>query len=148
MRGYIRQGSKGSWEITLDASRDPSTGSRLRHFETVKGTKKDAQKRLTELLGSVEKGSYVTPKRLTVGQYLEQWLQGYVATNTATRTRERYQEIVRIHLIPALGSLPLSSLQPQHIQRYYAAALDSGRRDGKGGLYHVPSITTGFSTKP
>jgi site-specific recombinase XerC len=92
------------------------------------------RKRLAELLVSVEKGSYVRPKRLTVAQYLEQWLQGYVATNTAPRTRERYEEIVRLYLIPALGSLPLLALQPQHIQKYYAKALESGRRDGKGGL--------------
>jgi len=41
---------------------------------------------------------------------------------------------VRIHLIPALGSLPLLALQPQHIQKYYTQALEAGRRDGKGGL--------------
>jgi integrase len=76
----------------------------------------------------------VKPNRLTVAEYLEQWLQGHVATNTAPKTHERYEEIVRIHLIPALGSLPLSALQPQHIQKYYAEALESGRRDGKGGL--------------
>jgi len=43
MRGYIRQRSKGSWEITIDVGRDPTTGKRLRHFETLKGNKKDAQ---------------------------------------------------------------------------------------------------------
>ena len=134
MKGHIRQRSKGSWTIVIDVGRDPESGKRLQHWYTVKGTKKDAEKRLTELLHSLNKGSYVKPTRLMVAEYLEQWLQGYVATNTAPRTRERYQHIVRIHLIPALGSLPLSSLQPQHIQRYYAAALDSGRRDGKGGL--------------
>lgn len=134
MKGHIRQRSKGSWEITIDAGKDPATGRRLRHFETTRGTKKDAQRRLAELLVSIEKGSYVRPKRLTVGQYLEQWLQGYVVTNTAPRTRQRYEEIVRVHLVPALGSLPLPALQPQHIQKHYADALESGRRDSKGGL--------------
>ena len=52
----------------------------------------------------------------------------------APRTRDRYEEIVKLHLIPAFGSIPLVALKPQHIQKYYAKALQSGRRDGKGGL--------------
>ena len=134
MKGHIRQRSKGSWSIVIDVGRDAETGKRCQHWHTVKGTKRDAEKRLTELLHSLNRGSYVKPTRLTVAEYLEQWLDGYVATNTAPRTRERYEEIVRLHLIPALGSLLLLALHPQHIQKYYATALESGRRDGKGGL--------------
>ncbi len=60
MRGYIRQRSKYSWEICVDVGRDPATGKRLRHFENVKGKKrKEAEQRLTELLVSIDKGSYV-----------------------------------------------------------------------------------------
>ena len=134
MKGSIRQRGKGSWEICIDTGRDPATGRRLRHFENVRGRKAEAQRRLRELLLSVEQGTYVKFDRLTVAQFLEEWLQDYVATNTAPRTSERYQEIVRVHLIPALGSLPLLSLRPHHIQKYYAEAMESGRRDGKGGL--------------
>ena len=46
MRGSIRQRTKGSWEITIDIGRDPATGKRLRHFETVNGRKTDAHNRL------------------------------------------------------------------------------------------------------
>jgi integrase len=134
MKGHIRQRSKGSWTIVIDVGRDPETGKRRQQWHTIKGTKRDAERVLRELLHSLEVGSYVKPNRLTVAQFLEEWLQGYVAMNTAPRTRERYEEIVRIHLILALGSLPLLALQPQHIQKYYAKALQSGRRDGKGGL--------------
>ena len=134
MKGSIRQRSKGSWEICLDISRNPTTGKRLRHFESVKGTKTEAQRRLHELLHSLAQGAYIKPTRLTVAQFLEEWLQDYVRTNTGPRTCERYEEIVRVHLIPALGPIPLLALQPQHIQKYYAKALESGRRDGKGGL--------------
>ena len=33
-----------------------------------------------------------------------------------------------------LGNIPLKKLQPAHLQQYYAKALSTGRRDGKGGL--------------
>jgi len=133
MKGSIRQRSKGSWEVCLDVGTN-ATGKRIRHFESVKGTKRVAQQRMHELLHTLEQGAYIKPTRLTVAQFLEEWLRDYVRTNTAPRTAERYQEIVRIHLIPALGSFPVLVLQPHHIQKYYGSALESGRRDGKGGL--------------
>ncbi|HUU63987.1 MAG TPA: tyrosine-type recombinase/integrase [Dehalococcoidia bacterium] len=134
MRGHIRQRTKGSWAIVIDVGRDPETGKRCQQWHTVRGTKRDAEQAMREMLVGLDKGTYVKPNRLTVAEYLQQWLQGYVAINTAPKTRERYEEIVRGHLIPALGSIPLPNLQPRHIQKYYADALESGRRDGKGGL--------------
>ena len=134
MKGHIRQRSKGSWEIALDIGRDPSTGKRRQYFGTVRGTKKDAERRLAELLVSVDQGSYINSKRVNLDEYLRQWLDGYVKTNCSTRTLDGYESIMKRHLIPSLGMIPLSQLEPRHIQQYYARALSEGRADGKGGL--------------
>ncbi len=131
MKGSIRQRGKGSWEVCLDTGRDPATGKRLRHFESIQGTKKDAQRRLHELLLSVEQGSFIKPKRITLGEWLGEWLNGYVKTNCSPRTLEGYHTIIRRHLIPNLGMIPLSQVQPQHIQQYYARALSEPGPDGK-----------------
>lgn len=40
MKGHIRQRSKGVFEITIDVGKDPATGRRMRHFETVHGTRR------------------------------------------------------------------------------------------------------------
>jgi len=134
MKGHIRKRGTGSWEIAIDIGKEPSTGQRRQHFETVRGGIKVAQKRMHELLLSVEQDSYIKPNRLTVAQFLVNWLRDYVRSNTAPKTAERYQGIVNVHLIPALGSLPVLALRPEQIQRYYTKALESGRRDGRGGL--------------
>lgn len=137
MRGYIYQQkrqAKGGWTIVLDLPRDPITGKRRQQSITVKGTKKDAERRLRELLHQLDTGGFVEPINLTLAEYLEQWLRDYAAINTAPRTYERYVELVRHHLTPGLGSIPLVSLKPNHIQAYYSNALQTGRRDGKGGL--------------
>lgn len=96
--------------------------------------KKDAERELRAVLTRIEGGAHVKPTKLTVGEYLKQWLEGYVASNVTPKTRERYEGIVRVHLIPAFGSLPLTALQPQRIQDYYSHALKSGRRDTSTGL--------------
>ena len=106
MKGSIRQRSKGRWEITIDINRDPATGKRLRHFETVKGVKKDAQYRLAELLINIEQGTYIKQTRkLTVATWLLQWLDGYVASNLSPKTNESYQHELRHYIIPRLGGL-------------------------------------------
>lgn len=134
MKGHIKKRSRGSWTLWVDLGHDPETGKRKQQTLTVRGSKKDAEKELRAVLTRIEGGAYVKPAKMTVGEYLEQWLQGYVSSNVGPRTRERYVEIVHAHLIPALGSIPLIALRPQHIQTYYGKALESGRRDGNGGL--------------
>jgi len=134
MKGSIRQRSKGSWEITIDTGRDGATGKRLRHFESIKGTKKGAQRRLVELLHTLEQGAYIKPSRLTVAQFLEEWLRDYVELNCSPRTKASYEMIIRRHLIPELGSIPLSQLEPRHLQAFYSRQRERGRVDGKGQL--------------
>ena len=134
MRGSIRQRSKGSWEICIDVGRDPATGKRLRHFQSVKGNKKHTQQRLAELLVSIEQGDYFKPRCLILGEWLENWVESYVTTNCSPRTVDSYRSEVRGHIVPALGAIPLTQLRPQHLQTYYAHALSQGRVDGKGGL--------------
>lgn len=122
MRGHIRQ--KGnSWQIQVYTGTGPD-GEPRRHFETIHGKKGDAQKRLTELLSSLDRGVYTPPGRLTVAEHLHQWLEGYVKTNCSARTLDGYKAIIETHLIPALGQVQLKQLHPQAIQAYYGQACE------------------------
>ena len=135
MRGHIRQRSKGGWEITIDVGRDPATGKRLRHFENVRGTKKDAQRRLAELTITVEQGTYIKPQRhMTLAFWLHQWIDGYVLSNLADKTRESYTHELTNYVIPSLGNIKLCELRPSHINGYIAKALTQGRKLRNGGL--------------
>jgi len=134
MRGHIKQRSKGSWSIVIDVGKDPETGKRRQHWHTIKGTKRDAQKALNEMLVSLEKDVYIKPNKLTLGEWLLEWLDSYAAMNTTPRTQESYYSIVHCHLLPTLGHHPLNQLRPNYLQAYYAKAMTSGRMDGKGGL--------------
>ncbi len=137
MKGYIRQRSKGRWEITIDIGRDQVTGRRVRHFETIKGIRKDAQHQLAELLLNIDRGTYIKqPKQLTVAHWLQQWLEGYAASNLAPKTRESYKHELNNYVIPHLGGIRLGELRPHHIQEYIAKALSEGRKLRSGGLSH------------
>ncbi|MFA5064960.1 MAG: site-specific integrase [Dehalococcoidia bacterium] len=124
MKGSIRSQGYRSWQITIDMGTDLN-GKRRRHFETAHGRKGDAQKRLNELLVSIEKGISFPVGRLTVAEHLQNWLAGYVKTNCSPRTYDGYQSIAEHHIIPALGHLQLKHLQPQAIQSYYGEAVEN-----------------------
>jgi len=123
MRGSVRQKSKNSWQIQIYTGKGPD-GTPQRHFETVKGRKGDAQRRLTELLSSLDKGVYTPPGKLTVGEHLRNWLNSYVKANCAPRTIDSYRSTIENHLIPGLGHHTLKDLKRQAINEYYAKALD------------------------
>jgi integrase len=125
MKGHIRSRGKQSWQIIFDIARDPETGKRRQHRETVKGTKREAEARLRELLHSLETGVYVKPSKITLAEFLERWLADYAKPNLSPRGFERYAGIVRQHLIPDMGTMALIQLRPEHIQQHYTAKLNN-----------------------
>jgi integrase len=134
MRGHIVKRYKNSYTIVLNLGVDPATGKRKQQWVSIKGTKKDAEKRLSEILSQVDNGIFIKPAKTTLADFLERWLKDYVCSNLAPRTAEGYEYIIRRHIIPALGKMTLTQLKPEHLQRYYANKLFSGRADGNGGL--------------
>ncbi len=121
MKGIRNQG-KNSWQIQVYIGVTDSEGKYQRHYETVHGSKRDAEKRRAELLVSLSKGMPLPANRLTVAEQLRQWLDGYAKTRCTQRTVDGYQSIIERHLIPVFGHLQLKDLQPPMIQRYYGEA--------------------------
>ena len=133
MRGHIVKRGKNSYSIKISVGKDANSGKYKYQWTTVKGTKKEAEKRLSELLNQLDNGTFMKPGKTTLAEYLERW-QDYAWPNLAPRTAEGYQYIVRSHLIPSLGQIPLTQLKPEHLQHLYSEKLSAGRFDGKGGL--------------
>ena len=125
MAGTIRKRARETWEVRFELGRDPGTGRRRFRYRTVRGTKKDAERALTQALHRRDTGTDIAPARVTVAEYLQRWLRDYAAANVAPSTLRRYQQIVG-RLLPLLGSLRLQHLRPTHIQEAYAALLQDG----------------------
>ena len=134
MRGHIEKRGKDSYSIVLDVGTDPATGRRRQQRVSIKGTKKNAEKRLSELLHQLDNGIFIRPGKTTLSEYLERWVKEYAWPNLSPRTAEGYEHIIRRHLIPALGNIPLTQIKPEHLQKYYSEKLSGGRCDGNGGL--------------
>ena len=132
MKGHIRERSPGHWAIVIEL-RDPATGKRRRKWHKFAGTKRKAQDECARLISELNGGLYIEPAKITVGQFLDRWLE-HVKPLVSPRTHERYGELVTKNLTPLLGAVLLTKLRPMQISDAYAKALSSGHRKGKGGL--------------
>lgn len=133
MGGWIER--KGTvYYAVVDKGTDPLNGKRRRVFHRVGPNKKLAQRTLQQLLEELETNRFVEPEKLTLGSYLvEEWLPT-VRNELRPTTFDSYRRTVEIHVIPHLGTASLQALRPLDLTRYYTMLLESGRRDGKGGL--------------
>lgn len=137
MRGHITKRGKDSYTIVVSLGNDPTTGKRLQQWVTVRGTKKDAERRLAELLHEIDTNSFTKPSRTTVADFLNRWLTDYAKPNLSPRGFERYQGIVEGHFIPDFGNMPLTQLKPAHLQRHYTSRLNSGLSSGTVRYHHA-----------
>ena len=117
MRGNIRQRAKGSCTVTIELPPDPSNGKRRQAYETFKGPKRGALLRLAELQTEVHHGDYERPFRMSVGDYLREWLVGQVASTTRGNTSDGYDWYVRKYLLPKIGVVPLKACRPSRYRR-------------------------------
>jgi len=126
MRGHITKRGKNSYSIAISLGKDPTTGKYKYQWVSIKGTKKDAEKRLSELLHQLDTGTFMKPNKTTLGEYLERWLKDYVKPNLSPRGFERYAGIIRRYLIPEMGNIPLTQVKPEHIQKHYSMMQNKG----------------------
>jgi integrase len=116
--GSITRRKDGLWEarITLEGGKRKSFYAK---------TRQQAARRLAEALRDRDSGISVADERQTVGQYLASWRDATKST-VRPRTWQRYEQYVRLHLIPTLGAVVLSKLTAQQVQGLYAKKLAEG----------------------
>lgn len=114
-RGSILQLPSGSYRVTVYAGRDVLTGKARQLRETAK-TYDDAKKVLTRLQRQVDEDNQ--PKsNITVRQAVEQWLEVAVLEET---TRERYDDLIRLYVLPTFGHLQAARIDAELLERFYA----------------------------
>lgn len=123
MKGSVRQRSPGTHQIRYEVPAD-IPGKRKFKSETVKtNSSKVAWKVLRERLTAVENGAYVQKDKETVSQFLDRWLQDYVATNCTPRTQMDYRGYIRCYVASTIGPKPIQSLTARDIQKLYSDML-------------------------
>lgn len=136
MPGHIEKhklkNGKACWRVVVEKGMGLDN-KRKRIYRNV-SSKKEAEILLTKLISELTTGSYIEPAKLSLEQYLLDWMSNYVESNLSPTTIDSYSVNIKKHIIPKLGSIKLQELKPLHLQAFYKELLERGRSDGKGGL--------------
>src|SRR6516225_120833 len=104
MKGHIQQRGKNSWRLKFDAGRDEKTGKRKTQFHTFRGTKRQAQVKLAELIASVAQAKYVEPNKITVAEWVPRRVDAWETDgDISARTAQRYRQLVENQIAPHIG---------------------------------------------
>ena len=97
----------------------------------------DAESTLTEFLRLRALKRTRHGGEVILADWLEVWLRDFICPNREKTTVHGYENIIRLHLVPALGEVKLPELQPAQLQRYYAELLEKGLSHNTVRKHHV-----------
>jgi integrase len=79
--------------------------------------KAEAVRWLNEEMRKKNKGIVTAPAKLTVESLATEWLRDVIAPGDQPNTYAFYEYLVRVHLIPAIGSVRLNDLRSAHVRK-------------------------------
>ena len=113
--GQITARGERKWIVRWYVGEDG--GKRRYAAKTIHGTKHDAQKYLNSQLRSQDLGVYVEPTRLTLGEFLDRWLEDAVRSKVSARTHKLYSGLLGKHVRPVLAARRLDQITTLELQR-------------------------------
>lgn len=106
------------WEARYTTGYHPGTGKQMQRSISGK-TKKEVAEKLRAATASIDNGSYHEPQKMTVGAWLDIWLEEYIRDTVKPLTLASYRMQINTHIKPALGKTKLCQLTPDAVQRFY-----------------------------
>ena len=127
--GSIFRRCNGTWraQITLNGKRI-SYGSK---------TKAECQAWLRRMQFQLDQGYDYQGGKITLGEYLVEWLIGYKIT-IRPKTHHRYKGLIDKYIVPNIGHITLKDLHPLNIERFYSDLLDAGV--GPRNVRHIHAV--------
>jgi len=108
--GHVSKTPAGNFRANW---RDPAGDQKAKTFKT----RKEANAYLAEIEQSLNRGTYIDPKagKLLFSTHAQRWLD---ARHVETRTQERTESVMRVHLLPKWGQWPLAKIEHLSVQEW------------------------------
>lgn len=120
-------GKQPAWRIKVAAGPDPSRpGKYLEHREVFRGSVTEANKRHAAIVTDIARKVHHQAAGATFAETIEAYLEDRRAAGRERRTLQSYEELARLWLIPACGSVAIGKLRNTDLNRAYAAMTAAG----------------------
>ena len=112
--GTIRQRPDGLWEGRFTYIDDLGAKKRRSIYAP---TQKECRQKLTAALRDVDTCGYKPPQRMTVGEWLDEWVNTY-CVGLKPRTIDSYEAQIKNRIKPYIGTVQLAALTNTQVQRF------------------------------
>ena len=123
--GTIRKRSDGRWEARIIIGHK-NDGSPMYKSAFAK-TQKSALKQLHQLIDLYRDVDLTEDSRMTLGEWLDKWLDEYMIFTIRESTLDSYRAMVKNQVKPFIGGKQISSLTTADIQKFYNKIKKEGR---------------------
>jgi integrase len=123
--GTIRKRSDGRWEARIIVGHK-NDGSPMYKSAFTK-TQKSALKQLHQLIDLYRDVDLTEDSRMTLGEWLDKWLDEYMIFTIRESTLDSYRAMVKNQVKPFIGSKQIASLTTADMQKFYNKIKKEGR---------------------
>lgn len=132
------------YRTVVDAGRDEN-GKRVQ-LTITKDTKKEVLAERSRIIAERSAGTFIAPSKLTLGEWLDQWLE-YKRRDVEDTTIRTYR-LALVHVYDRLGHVRLQELTEDQVREFIDALVAGGRRKGgEPGTRLAVSTVEGILTR-
>lgn len=118
MKGSVKKDKQtGKYFYVVDIGTDQLTGKRVQKRKRGFNTKREAEFAISELLNDIEQGNYVELDKITLGDFVQDWLKE-MKLNVAVSTYQNYISFNKCHINPRLGNFRIQKIDALIVQRF------------------------------
>ena len=133
--GHVRKRTTKSgittYQVIVEEESSFANGKRKRYYKTIQGGKKQAEKVMRDMIHELETRTFVKDNRITVRDFMHQWLEIYVKNQLSPTTVQHYIDQTEKYIIPQFGDTCLQQLKNIDIQKWIFSLQKASPRTGK-----------------
>jgi integrase len=122
--GSIYKMQDGRWRAAVSVGKDPFGKLKVKVFTAP--TRHEVQGQLTKALRDLQLGIPIVNDNQTTAHFLKHWLEQVVKARVRPATLRTYSDLVKNHISPAIGAVPIGKLSPAQIREFLNAKLAAG----------------------
>ena len=127
--GNIRKRKDGRWEGRYTAGHTPE-GKPI--YRNVLGrTQAEVVEKLHKAIDETKGLDVVKAGQYTLGKWMRVWYENYATVKVRPSSHATYMGIIKNHIDPAIGQIPLTKLTTLDLQKFYRDLLTGGRVERK-----------------
>lgn len=129
--GSVYKDKQGRWRGQVSL---PSADGKVRRKYFYGTTRKEVADKVADLLNQIKTNTYIEPCKITLYEWLSEWLEVYCKPELRLTTLINYETFVHRHIKDSIGRIRLCELNTAAVQQFYNQKAKDGRLDGHGGL--------------